>query len=90
MISNRHLSNLPYLKNRSNFAHHVLINDHDRDTNNHGRHFLHISGRRDTTDGLEQLEILNEKRRNPDNIVNDITNFNTILLDKLVSRNVFI
>ena len=90
MLSQKHLANPSHIKNKSNFAYHVLSNDHDRDRNSHKQEFLHINNKRYTTDFLEQLEILNEKYRNPHNIVNEVLNFNNVqLLDKLVINNVF-
>ena len=88
LINPKHLSNAQNLRIKSIFAFHVLTSGHD--INSYKKDFLHICYKRNTIDNLQQLEILNAKHQHPDLIINDVVNFNNIVLtDKLVKCNVF-
>ena len=90
LMNPRYLHNSQNLRVKSNFAHHVLTSGHDTNESNHKKEFLHICYKRNITDNLEQLEILNAKHQHPDSIVNEVLNFgNVVLTDILVKCNVF-
>jgi len=82
-----------FKKTKSAFAFHIYSENHNIDTNNPSVAILHTGNVNSEASicNLEVLEILNEKHKNPDQLLNDFTEFeNTIILKRAVDAHLFI
>ena len=69
----------------SAFAQNIFESQHPIDINNPDTEVLHFNNRFDTINNLEALEIMVHAKHRPDELLNDVINFDqTFLLKKLV------
>ena len=73
---------------KSSFAEHVLISKHKFNSNNPELDILHLCTKNQITNYLEIIEILSAKHTTPENLLNDVQDFNNVIIGKLVNSNV--